>query len=127
MKLTKTIIPLPYSDCLLTESNLYRVSPIAYTDGISLKQAIKVSTCLISITKLATRSTSFRTLKKATNVSKAQTHWLHIDAIYLNESEPSGHSKKVSGVHWILNHGNGTTRCSQNLDGVCLAGRMARR
>lgn len=43
MKLTKNIVPLPYSDCLLTESNLKTVSPVVYPDGGSLRQAIKVS------------------------------------------------------------------------------------
>ncbi|PPQ68001.1 hypothetical protein CVT26_007364 [Gymnopilus dilepis] len=41
MKLTKTIVPLPYSDCLLTESNLKTVSPVVYPDGGSLRNAIK--------------------------------------------------------------------------------------
>lgn len=49
MKLTKAIIPLPYSDCLLTESNLSTVSPVTYPDGGSLRQAIKVSACLCTI------------------------------------------------------------------------------
>ncbi|KDR83650.1 hypothetical protein GALMADRAFT_86044 [Galerina marginata CBS 339.88] len=42
MKLTKNVVPLPYSDCLLTESNLKTISPIVYPDGGSLRQAIKV-------------------------------------------------------------------------------------
>ncbi|PPQ77435.1 hypothetical protein CVT25_011017 [Psilocybe cyanescens] len=41
MKLTKDIVPLPYSDCLLTESNLKTVSPVVYPDGGSLRNAIK--------------------------------------------------------------------------------------
>ena len=46
MKLTKAIIPLPYSDCLLTESELRTVVPITYATGGLLKQAVKVSACL---------------------------------------------------------------------------------
>lgn len=42
MQLTKDIIPLPYSDCLLTESNLRNVSPVVYNDGGSLRNALKV-------------------------------------------------------------------------------------
>ncbi|KJA30186.1 hypothetical protein HYPSUDRAFT_61027 [Hypholoma sublateritium FD-334 SS-4] len=42
MKLTKTIVPLPYSDCLLTESLLKTVSPVVYSDGFTLRNAIKV-------------------------------------------------------------------------------------
>ncbi|KAF8974470.1 hypothetical protein BDZ97DRAFT_25748 [Flammula alnicola] len=42
MQLTKHIIPLPYSDCLLTESNLKTVSPVVYPDGGSLRNAIKI-------------------------------------------------------------------------------------
>lgn len=42
MQLTKEVIPLPYSDCLLTESNLRNVSPVVYHDGGSLRNAIKV-------------------------------------------------------------------------------------
>jgi len=41
MGLTSTLIPLPYSECLLTESNLRNVSPVVYKDGGSLKLAIK--------------------------------------------------------------------------------------
>lgn len=46
MKLTKNIISLPYSDCLLTESNLRNVSPVVYKDGGSLRNAIKVHNIL---------------------------------------------------------------------------------
>ncbi|KAH9482738.1 Good for full DBP5 activity protein 2 [Psilocybe cubensis] len=42
MQLTKGIVPLPYSDCLLTESNLETVSPVVYPDGLSLRNALKV-------------------------------------------------------------------------------------
>lgn len=42
MQLTKEVIPLPYSDCLLTESNLRNVSPVVYHDGGSLRNSIKV-------------------------------------------------------------------------------------
>jgi len=41
MQLAKEVIPLPYSDCLLTESNLRNVSPVVYHDGGSLRNAIK--------------------------------------------------------------------------------------
>ncbi|TFK43450.1 hypothetical protein BDQ12DRAFT_675007 [Crucibulum laeve] len=41
MGLTKEIIPLPYSDCLLTESNLRSVSPVVYRDGSALHDANK--------------------------------------------------------------------------------------
>ncbi|KAF8639685.1 hypothetical protein AX17_000949 [Amanita inopinata Kibby_2008] len=39
--LTKTLIPLPYSDCLLTNTELRNVSTVIYKDGGSLRQAIK--------------------------------------------------------------------------------------
>ncbi|PPQ99064.1 hypothetical protein CVT24_003624 [Panaeolus cyanescens] len=42
MQLTKEMIPLPYSDCLLTKSNLRTVSPVVYPDGFSLRNALKV-------------------------------------------------------------------------------------
>lgn len=48
MKLTKNIVPLPYSDCLLTDTNLKTVSEVIYPDGGSLRQAIKVR-CTLSI------------------------------------------------------------------------------
>ncbi|KAF9463900.1 hypothetical protein BDZ94DRAFT_1192050 [Collybia nuda] len=41
MHLTKDIIPLPYSDCLLTESNIRTVSPVVYADGGSVRTALK--------------------------------------------------------------------------------------
>jgi hypothetical protein len=42
MKLTKEVIPLPYSDCLLLEKDLQYVSPVTYIDGGSLRNALKV-------------------------------------------------------------------------------------
>ncbi|RDB22845.1 putative nucleolar protein C2C4.08 [Hypsizygus marmoreus] len=41
MQLTKEIIPLPYSDCLLTESDLRNVSPVVYPDGGALRNSLK--------------------------------------------------------------------------------------
>lgn len=52
MKLTKGIVPLPYSDCLLTESLLKTVSPVVYSDGFTLRNAIKVADLLIIFTNL---------------------------------------------------------------------------
>jgi hypothetical protein len=46
MGLTKHIVPLPYSDCLLTDANLKTVSEVIYPDGGSLRQAIKVKRTL---------------------------------------------------------------------------------
>jgi hypothetical protein len=40
--LTKNWLPLPYSDCLLTESNLRNVTPVVFETGIALRKAIKV-------------------------------------------------------------------------------------
>lgn len=42
MKLTENVVPLPYSDCLLTESDLKSVSTVTYPDGGSLRSALKV-------------------------------------------------------------------------------------
>ncbi|KAG5725010.1 hypothetical protein E4T56_gene12485 [Termitomyces sp. T112] len=41
MQLTKEVIPLPYSDCLLTESDLRSVIKVAYADGGALRGAVK--------------------------------------------------------------------------------------
>ncbi|KAJ7781141.1 hypothetical protein B0H16DRAFT_1497209 [Mycena metata] len=41
MKLTSGIIPLPYSDCLLTPSEFSNVSPIEYKEGGDLRVAVK--------------------------------------------------------------------------------------
>ncbi|KAG6810871.1 hypothetical protein H0H92_009992 [Tricholoma furcatifolium] len=41
MQLTKEVIPLPYSDCLLTESSLRSVSRVVYADGGALRSANK--------------------------------------------------------------------------------------
>ncbi|KAJ7180189.1 hypothetical protein C8R43DRAFT_972124 [Mycena crocata] len=41
MGLTSRIIPLPYSDCLLTPSEFSTVSPINYRNGFSLRNATK--------------------------------------------------------------------------------------
>ncbi|KAJ7094672.1 hypothetical protein B0H15DRAFT_830457 [Mycena belliarum] len=42
MKLTAGMIPLPYSDCLLTLSELKTVAPVTYKDGGSLRGAVKM-------------------------------------------------------------------------------------
>ncbi|RXW15938.1 hypothetical protein EST38_g9916 [Candolleomyces aberdarensis] len=39
--LTKEVIPLPYSDCLMTNEELRTVSPITYEDGTALRGALK--------------------------------------------------------------------------------------
>ncbi|KAK2466281.1 hypothetical protein APHAL10511_001923 [Amanita phalloides] len=41
MGLTKTMIPLPYSDCLLTSGELKNISVVVYKDGGSLRSAVK--------------------------------------------------------------------------------------
>jgi hypothetical protein len=42
MGLTKELIPLPYSDCLLTSSRLQNHSPVVYKSGTELRNALKV-------------------------------------------------------------------------------------
>jgi hypothetical protein len=42
MGFTKELIPLPYSDCLLTSSRLQNHSPVVYKTGIELRNALKV-------------------------------------------------------------------------------------
>ncbi|KAJ2936704.1 hypothetical protein H1R20_g387, partial [Candolleomyces eurysporus] len=39
--MTKEVIPLPYSDCLMTNEELRTVSPITYEDGTALRGALK--------------------------------------------------------------------------------------
>ncbi|KIK92712.1 hypothetical protein PAXRUDRAFT_13075 [Paxillus rubicundulus Ve08.2h10] len=41
MQLTKNLIPLPYSDCLLTESSLRHVSPVQFQTKEELRKALK--------------------------------------------------------------------------------------
>ena len=43
MGLTKELIPLPYSDCLLTSSRLQNHSPVIFKTGGDLRQSLKVS------------------------------------------------------------------------------------
>ena len=42
MGLTKRLIPLPYSDCLLTSSRLQNHAPVVYKTGTELRNALKV-------------------------------------------------------------------------------------
>ena len=42
MGFTKDLIPLPYSDCLLTSSRLQNHSPVVYKTGTELRSALKV-------------------------------------------------------------------------------------
>ncbi|TFY64472.1 hypothetical protein EVG20_g5938 [Dentipellis fragilis] len=42
MGLTKELLPLPYSDCLLTASSLQHYSPVVYSDAFALRSAIKL-------------------------------------------------------------------------------------
>lgn len=125
MKLTKNIVPLPYSDCLLTDTNLKTVSEVIYPDGGSLRQAIKVS-CMLSITSryvvMFCRSST-----KTTNAWRALTPLSHIVATFSNVSVRFGERKRVYGVRLTLRHGNATTLCLQNLDGVLSLGKMALR
>ena len=44
MGLTKELIPLPYSDCLLTSSRLQNYSPVVFKTGSDLRNALKVAT-----------------------------------------------------------------------------------
>ncbi len=44
MGLTKELIPLPYSDCLLTSSRLQNYSPVVFKTGGDLRNALKVAT-----------------------------------------------------------------------------------
>jgi hypothetical protein len=48
MGFTKELIPLPYSDCLLTSSRLQNHAPVIYKTGTELRNALKVSFNLIS-------------------------------------------------------------------------------
>lgn len=43
MGLTKELIPLPYSDCLLTSSRLQNHSPVIFKTGGDLRNSLKVS------------------------------------------------------------------------------------
>ena len=43
MGFTKELIPLPYSDCLLTSSRLQNHSPVIFKTGGDLRQSLKVS------------------------------------------------------------------------------------
>jgi hypothetical protein len=47
MGFTKELIPLPYSDCLLTSSRLQNHSPVVYKTGTDLRNALKV--CFFSL------------------------------------------------------------------------------
>ncbi|KAI6163017.1 hypothetical protein EDD17DRAFT_1693935 [Pisolithus thermaeus] len=47
VQLTKDLIPLPYSDCLLTESNLRHVSPVHFKTREALRTTLKVNRHLI--------------------------------------------------------------------------------
>ncbi|KAI0005020.1 hypothetical protein BJV74DRAFT_319238 [Russula compacta] len=42
MGLTRELIPLPYSDCLLTSSRLQNYSPVVYKTGTELRNALKM-------------------------------------------------------------------------------------
>lgn len=42
MGMTKEVIPLPWSDCLLTSSDLETVTPVIYPDGGAIRGALKV-------------------------------------------------------------------------------------
>ena len=52
MGLTKEMIPLPYSDCMLLEKDLKNVSPVVFSNGGELRQAHKVRFRPISLHNL---------------------------------------------------------------------------
>jgi len=43
MKLTKALLPIPYSDCLILSSELKHITTHAYPDGGALRGAVRVS------------------------------------------------------------------------------------
>lgn len=43
MNLTKTLLPIPYSDCLIVTADIKNISTHTYPDGGSLRSAIKVN------------------------------------------------------------------------------------
>jgi hypothetical protein len=107
MQLTKDVIPLPYSDCLLTVSNLRNVSPVVYPDGFSLRNAIKVRASIgLSIARsdvLARKSIKTISGLKALTLSS-----LPVESCS-NAPERSGLKRRVFGAPLILKLGNWTT------------------
>jgi hypothetical protein len=58
MGLTKELIPIPYSDCLLTSSRLQNHAPVVYKTGGELRSALKVFNLnLINISTQQPKST----------------------------------------------------------------------
>lgn len=109
MGYTKEIVPLPYSDCLLTESDLRNVSTVVYKDGLSLKNAVKVKTTTPFHFPSNQTNLCFRRSRKITNGSKVLIPFSHRVATLSNASALIGRQRKVSGVPSILRPGNETT------------------
>lgn len=64
MNLTKRMVPLPYSDCLLTESSFKTISPINYINGPALHSAVKVNLVFTSFNPIVSLTQHFRISRK---------------------------------------------------------------
>lgn len=104
MQLTKDVIPLPYSDCLLTASNMRNVSPVVYTDGFTLRSAIKVGASIgLSVARsdiLTRKSTKTTSGSKALILSSLPVETCS------NAPEHFGLNRRVFGAPLILKPGN---------------------
>ncbi len=106
MKLTKNVIPLPYSDCLILAKELKTVSPVTYINGSSLRSAIKVKFRLGGCFGRLLIFSSFRTSTRITKDLKVQTLIFLNDAISSNACAAYGERRKVSSVLSILRLGS---------------------
>ncbi|KAJ6602552.1 hypothetical protein DFH09DRAFT_1470295 [Mycena vulgaris] len=72
MKLTANLIPMPYSGCLLTQSELSTVSPVIYQDGGSLRGALKT---IIKNNKRLNKSSNPKLTSRRDAFERARNFW----------------------------------------------------
>ena len=71
--LTKNLISLPYSDCLLTESSLRHVTPVTFKAKEELKSALKVCCqCAVRIGASLLIARTLSKLRRTTSASREQ-------------------------------------------------------
>ena len=122
MQITKDMVPLPYSDCLLTEANLRTVSPVVYPDGFSLKNALKVFILFRVNMTYSLILESSRPSKRTINVLKAPIPFLRTVDTFSSGYAPSGQRRRERGVHSTSRLGSGIILSSPSLVGAAFLG-----
>lgn len=113
MKKSKTLLPIPYSDCLILPSELKHVTVHSYPDGGALRGAVKVSLSSNHDVRNATALTYLlvhhgRISTSTTKDSKDPTPLCSLGDTHSNVSEKLSLGRKELGSRSISKVGSAT-------------------